>query len=50
MTRDKLTPAGWFKFWNFASSAVVCTSAPYRVTQIAAGRSDEGNEEKDELG
>ena len=28
----------------------MCTSAPHWVTQIAAGRLDEGNEEKDEVG
>ena len=28
----------------------LCTSVPYRGTQIAAGRSDEGDEEEDKLG
>ena len=28
----------------------LCTSAPHWVTQIAAGRLDEGNKEKDEVG
>ena len=40
----------FFTSHPFDSSGTVCTSTPHWVTQIAAGRLDEGNEEKDEVG